>query len=48
MTTRHTLTRVTNSTLAMMFNGRWEHKLANDQHGNIFPRFQPNSISSFA
>jgi hypothetical protein len=41
MTTRHTLTRVPSSILAMLFNGRWEHKLGNDIQGNIFLDFNP-------
>jgi sugar lactone lactonase YvrE len=35
MTTRETLTRIPKSTLAIMFNGRWEHKLPIDKNGNI-------------
>src|ERR1700722_12155448 len=41
MTTRATLTRVPKSTLATMFNGRWEHKFGKDQYGNIFLDFNP-------
>jgi hypothetical protein len=41
MTTRATLTRVSKSVLATMFNGRWEHKLGNDKDGNIFLDFNP-------
>src|ERR1700722_17887156 len=41
MTTRATLTRVPKSTLATMFNGRWEHRFGKDQDGNIFLDFNP-------
>src|ERR1700722_1138779 len=41
MTTRATLTRIPKSTLATMFNGRWEHKFGRDQYGNIFLDFNP-------
>ncbi len=41
MTTRETLTRVPKSTLSIMFNGRWEHKLQIDKIGNIFLDFNP-------
>ncbi len=42
MTTRQTLTKIPKSTLSILFNGRWEHKLQTDQNGNIF--FDFNSI----
>jgi hypothetical protein len=41
MTSRSTLTRMTKSTLAIMFNGRWEDKLNRDQQRNIFLDFNP-------
>jgi hypothetical protein len=41
LTTRSTLTRVTTSILATMFNGRREHKLIHDRDGNIFLDFNP-------
>jgi hypothetical protein len=41
MTTRSTLTRITKSTLAIMFNDRWEDKLSRDKQGNIFLDFNP-------
>ncbi|UJR32777.1 hypothetical protein I4U23_020237 [Adineta vaga] len=41
MTTRSTLTCISNSTLAIMFNGRWENELSRDKHGNIFFDFNP-------
>src|ERR1700722_486013 len=41
ITSRATLTVIPNSTLAMMFNGRWEHKLSNDREGNIFLDYNP-------
>jgi hypothetical protein len=41
MTTRSTLTRVTDSTLAIMFNGRWDDKLSRDHQGNIYLDFNP-------
>ncbi len=40
-TTRSTLTRIHKSTLAIMFNGRWENELIRDKHGNIFLDFNP-------
>ncbi len=33
LTTRKTLTKIPKSTLSLMFNGRWEHKLQRDQDG---------------
>jgi hypothetical protein len=39
-----TLTKIAKSTLSLMFNGRWEHKLQRDQNGNDFFWI---SISSF-
>ncbi|CAF0828731.1 unnamed protein product [Adineta ricciae] len=41
MTRRSTLTKITNSTLAIMFNGRWENELSRDNNGNIFLDFNP-------
>ncbi len=41
MTTRQTLTKIPKSTLSILFNGRWEHKLQTDQDGNIFFDFNP-------
>jgi len=41
ITTRETLTKIPKSTLSLMFNGRWEHKLQRDQNGNIFLDFNP-------
>ncbi|CAF0917879.1 unnamed protein product [Adineta steineri] len=41
MTTRQTLTRISKSTLATIFNGRWEHKLSLDQNKNLFFDFNP-------
>jgi hypothetical protein len=41
MTSRETLTRVPKSNLAVMFNGRWQHKLPVDPEGNIFMDFNP-------
>ncbi|CAF1229667.1 unnamed protein product [Adineta steineri] len=41
MTTRSTLTCITNSTLAIIFNDRWENILSRDKHGNIFLDFNP-------
>jgi hypothetical protein len=41
MTIRETLTQVPKSILAIMFNGRWQHKLPIDQKGNIFLDFDP-------
>jgi hypothetical protein len=41
MTTRQTLTNIPKSTLSILFNGRWEHKLQTDQDGNIFFDFNP-------
>jgi hypothetical protein len=41
MTTRQTLMKIPESTLSILFNGRWEHKLSKDQNGNIFFDFNP-------
>jgi hypothetical protein len=41
ITTRETLTKIPKSTLSLMFNGRWEHKLQRDQNRNIFLDFNP-------
>jgi hypothetical protein len=41
ITTRETLTKISKSTLSLLFNGRWEHKLQKDQNGNIFFDFNP-------
>ena len=41
MTTRYTLTRISNSILSIMFNGQWEEKLNRDNQGNIFLDFNP-------
>ena len=41
MTTRATLTRLRTSTLAIMFSGRWEHRLTRDEQGRIFLDFNP-------
>jgi hypothetical protein len=41
MTTRQTLTRIPKSILAIIFNGRWEHKLHKDKKGYIFLDFNP-------
>jgi hypothetical protein len=40
-TSRSTLTRVTNSTLAKIFDGSREHQLRIDRDGNIFLDFNP-------
>ncbi len=41
MTTRQTLMKIPESTLSILFNGQWEHKLSKDQNGNIFFDFNP-------
>jgi hypothetical protein len=41
LTTRQTLTKIPKSTLSILFNGQWEHKLSKDQNGNIFLDFNP-------
>jgi hypothetical protein len=41
MTTRATLTRVPKSTLALMFNGRWQERLPKDFDENIFLDYDP-------
>ena len=40
-TTRQTLTKIPKSILSLLFNGRWEHKLPVDDHGNIRLDFKP-------
>ena len=40
-TSRQTLTKIPTSTLSMLFNGRWEHALPVDDHGNIRFDFNP-------
>jgi hypothetical protein len=40
-TTRQTLMKISKSTLSILFNGQWEHKLPKDQNGNIFLDFNP-------
>ena len=40
-TTRQTLTTISTSILSMLFNGRWEHGLPVDDHGNIRLDFNP-------
>ena len=44
-TTRETLTRVPNSLLSVMFNGRWEQKLQIDQDNHIFFDYNPIVIT---
>ncbi len=41
MTTRQTLMKIPESTLSILFNGQWEHRLPKDQNGNIFFDFNP-------
>ena len=41
MTTRASVTRVPRSALALLFNGRWEHKLNNDFDGYLYFDFNP-------
>ena len=40
-TIRQTLTKIPKSILSLLFNGRWEHKLPVDDHGNIRFGFNP-------
>jgi hypothetical protein len=40
-TTRQTLMKISKSTLSILFNGQWEHKLHKDQNENIFFDFNP-------
>ncbi len=40
-TTRQTLMKISKSTLSILFNGQWEHKLSKDKNGNIFFDFNP-------
>jgi hypothetical protein len=41
ITTRQTLMKISESTLYILFNGRWDHQLPKDQNGNIFFDFNP-------
>ena len=40
-TTRQTLTKISNSTLSILFNGEWEHDLEQDEGQSIFFDFNP-------
>jgi hypothetical protein len=41
MITRQNLMKIPESTLYILFNGQWEHRLPKDQNGNIFFNFNP-------
>ncbi|UJR32815.1 hypothetical protein I4U23_020277 [Adineta vaga] len=41
MTTRQTLTRISQSTLALMFKDQWQSRLPTDRNGNIFLDYNP-------
>jgi hypothetical protein len=41
ITTRQTLMKIPESTLSILFNGQWKHKLPKDKNGNIFFDFNP-------
>lgn len=41
LTTRETLTSISNSLLSILFNGRWEQKVQRDENEHIFFDFNP-------